>query len=119
MGDHLGAVGVAHAPGAAEVVGVGVGDDDRVDVLGLVAGPLQPVDERPPRLRARHAGIDDGDAALVLEEVAVHVAEARQHDRQLRAQDAGRHLGDLGGGRLRLLAAGPLGRRVPHAAEPT
>ena len=77
MGDHLGAVGVAHAARPAEVVGVRVGDDDGVDVLGLVARSLQPVDEGAPRLRAGHARVDDGDAALVLEEVAVHVAEAR------------------------------------------
>jgi hypothetical protein len=83
VGDDLGAVGVAHAAGAPEVVGVRVRDDDGVDVLGLVAGPLEPVDEGPPRLRPGHAGIDDGDAALVLEEVAVHMSEAGQHDRQL------------------------------------
>ena len=95
MRDHLGAVGVAHPTRAAEVVGVRVGDDHRVHVLGLVARPLEPVDEGSPRLWPGHPRVDDRHAPLVLEEVAVHVAEAREHDRELRPQDAGRDLGDL------------------------
>src|SRR3546814_5190786 len=41
VADDLGAVPVAEAPRSAEVVGVGVGDHDRVDVAGLVSGSLR------------------------------------------------------------------------------
>src|SRR3546814_2706234 len=43
VADDLGAVPVAEAPCSAEVVGMGVGDHDRVDVAGLVAGSLEPI----------------------------------------------------------------------------
>ena len=105
-----GAVLLAEPPGAAEVVGVRVGDDDRVDVRRLVVRLLQPLHQGPPGLRAREPRVDDGDAALVLQEVAVHVAEAGQEDRQLRPEDVRGHLGDLGGGRLLFLAARARGR---------
>ena len=73
-------------------------------------------ERRPPG----QAGVDDGDAALVLEHVAVDVAEAGHVDRQLAAQHARGDLGDLGGRPLLLLAAGAIGHRldgVPDAAS--
>ena len=51
----------------------------------------------PSTTRPGQAGVDDGDAALVLEGVAVDVAEAGHVDRQLHAQHARRDLGDLVG----------------------
>ena len=48
--------------------------------------------ERRP---AGQAGVDERDAALVGDDVAVDVAEAGHVDRQLAAQHTGRHLGDL------------------------
>ena len=82
--------------------------------LRLVPGPLQPVDERSPRRRARQAGVDDGHAPLVLEDVAVDVPEARQRDGELRPEDARRHLGDLVG--WPAPAPGARGRSVVGAA---
>ena len=81
--DDVGAGFVAESHGAAEVVGVRVGDDDRVDVVDGEPGAPEAVDEVVPRFRAREAGIDDGDAPFVLQHVAVHVAEPRHVDRQL------------------------------------
>ena len=88
---------------------------DEVETLRPILADL------PPLLKKHGLTAPSGhfDAALVLEEVAVHVAEARQHDGQLRAEDARRHLRDLGGGGLGFLAAGPRRRRVPHGDEPT
>ena len=59
-----------------------------------------------------------GDAALVLEDVAVDVAEAGHVDRQLAAQDAGGDLGDLVARRLLLLAPGAIGHLVEGTSRP-
>ncbi len=104
--DQLGPDLGPHPSGAAEVVGMRVGDDHGVHPLQPGARPVEPIDEVPPRLLARKARVDDRDAPLVLEGVAVDVAEARHVDRQLHAQHARRDLGDLGGGVFLLLAAG-------------
>ena len=90
-------------PGAAEVVGVGVGDDHRVHRAQRHAGAAAVVAELLPRLRTGETGVDDSHAALVLEDVAVHVAEAG-HARSA-AESAGRRsdLGDAVGRRELLL----------------
>ena len=103
MRDQLGARLTGDPTGAAEVVGVRVGDDDGVDVAQLEPGGLQPGLERLPGLRTGETGIDDGEAALVEEAVRVHVAEAGHPDRELHAQDAWRDLDDLLARRLLLL----------------
>ncbi len=108
--DDVGAGFVAESHGAAEVVGVRVGDDDRVDVVDGEAGAPETVDEMVPRLGAGEAGIDDGDAPLVLQHVAVHVAEPRHVDGQLGPHDSGGDLADLGRRLLLLLLR--LARRV-------
>ena len=46
----------------------------------------KPVEQAVPGLRAGQTGIDDGEAALVLQRVAVDVTEAGEHDRQLHPQ---------------------------------
>ena len=102
--DQLGAGLACDAARAAEVVGMRVGDHHGVDVLEPVAGGLQPLLQRLPRLRARQARIDHGEPAVVDEAVHVHVTETRHPDRQLHAQHAGRDLGDLFRRRLLLLA---------------
>ena len=53
--DELGARLARDAPGAAEVIGVRVGDDDGVHVLQPVAGGLKPLLQRLPRLRTGQA----------------------------------------------------------------
>ena len=108
--DDVGAGFVAQSHGTAEVVGVRVGDDDRVDVVDGEPGAPEAVDEVVPRFRAGEAGIDDGDAPFVLQHVAVHVAEPRHVDRQLRPQHSGGDLGDLG--RRLFLLLSRLARRV-------
>src|SRR5262249_34497293 len=100
--DDLGAGLLAQPARPAEVVDVAVGDDDRVDVFHVEAGGLEAADHRLVRLRAGHAGVDDGPALLVLEGVAVDAAEARHPDRELEPEDAGRRLLDLAGRRLGL-----------------
>ena len=60
-------------------------------------------DQCVPRRRAGQARIDEGEAALVLQRIAVDVAEPGHGDRQLHAKDAGRDLGDLFAGWFLLL----------------
>ena len=103
-------VSSAQPGGAAEVVGVAVGDHHGVDPRQRHVGPRQPVEQAVPRLRSGQPGVDDGEAALVLERVAVDVTESGEHDRQLHPQDAGCDLGDLLGGGLLLLLREHIGR---------
>ena len=71
--------------------------------LSAVAGRLQPLLQRLPRLRTGQSRVDHGEPAVVDEAVHVHVTETRHPDRQLHAQHAGRDLGDLFRRRLLLL----------------
>ena len=64
------------------------------------------------RAASGQAGVDDGDAAGVLEHVAVDVAETGHVDRQLGPQHAWRHLGHLARGALLLLATGAIGHQT-------
>ena len=80
--------------GAAEVVGVGVGDEHRVDAFRRHADRVQLARSDRRGNRVREAGIDEGHAALVLEHVAVHVAEPGNGDRDLDATDPGSDLVD-------------------------
>ena len=112
VGDDLGAGLVADPSGPAEVVGVAVGDDHRVHAWQRDAGAAETLDELLERAPAGQTGVDDGHAALVLEDVAVDVTQSRHVDRQLRPQHARRHLGDLGGGGLLLLATGAIGHHA-------
>ena len=82
---------------------------DGVHPLQRDAGAGQPLGELGERAPPGQPGVDDGDAARVLEDVAVDVAEAGHVDRQLGAQHAGGDLGDLGRGALLLLATGAIG----------
>ena len=101
--DELGARLLRDAPGAAEVVGMRVRDDDGVDVRSLKPADFSRVLSAFHDCGPGQPGVDDGEAAVVEEAVRVHVAEAGHPDRQLHAQDAGRDLDDLLGRRLLLL----------------
>jgi hypothetical protein len=72
-----------------------VGDEDGVDVAGGEAGLLQAMGDRVPGPRIGEAGIDDGDAIVVDHRVHVDVAQTRDADRELHAQDVLRDFGDL------------------------
>ncbi len=96
MGDDVGARLVPEPHRTAVVVGMRMGDDDRVHVGHQIAGPAEAVDERSLGLVTRKTGIDHRRAVLVLQQTAVHMAETRHGDRQLTTQNPVRHLGDLG-----------------------
>ena len=106
VADDVGAARLAQPRRAAEVVRVRMRHDHRVDPGHGDAGLAQAFDERVPWLFARQARVDEGEAVLVLQRVAVHVAEARQLDRQLHPYDAGRDLADLVGRGSGFLANG-------------
>ena len=103
MGEDVGTGLGAQPGGTAEVVGMAVRDDDRVDPRHRDRRPAQPVEQPVPGVLAGQARVDDGEAPIVLERVAVDVAESRELDRQLHPHDARRDLGDLLAGRLLLL----------------
>ena len=117
--DQLGAGLAGNASGAAEVIGMRVRDDHGVHVFELVAGGLEPLLQRFPRLRSGEPGVDHGEPAVVDEAVHVHVTEARHPDRQLHAQHAGPDFGDLFRCRFLFLARGPrrFRLRVSHARQ--
>ena len=108
MGDDIGAGFVAQAVGPTEVVGVGMGDNNGVHIGHPEPGPIEPIDQVPPGLSAGKPRVDDGHPALVFQQVAVHVAETRHRNRQLRAQHARCHFGHLVAGRFLLLLAWPV-----------
>ena len=83
------------ASGAAEVVGVGVRDDDGVHVGHLEPRVLEPFLHRFPRGRAGHAHVDDGEAAVVEQAVHVHMAKPGHGDGQLHLQYARAHVDDV------------------------
>ncbi len=121
LGHELGTGLVRKAPGAAEVVRVGVGDDDCVDVADLQPGVLQAGAQCQPRGAPRHTRVDEGGAAVVEEGVAVHVAETREQNRYLQAEDTGPDFGDLVRSRLLFLLEGPVRRwflRLAHSPAP-
>jgi hypothetical protein len=89
-----------------------MGDHDGVDVVDFETRPGETIDEMSPRVITRETRVDDCDASLVFEHVAVHVPEAGHADRELSAHDAGCHLGDIGGCVLLLLLRRALGWRL-------
>ena len=84
-----------HPARTAEVVGMRVRDDDGVDPPQRDACARQPARQHLERVRPGEPGIDDRDAPLVLEDVAVDVPESRHVDGQLASEDPRRDLGDL------------------------
>ena len=112
VGDDLGAGLGPHPAGPAEVVGMAVGHDHGVHPPQRDAGAGESLGQLGERTPPGQSGVDDGDAARVLEDVAVDVAEAGHVDRQLGTQDARGDLGDLGRGALLLLATGAIAHRA-------
>ena len=103
--------------GAAEVVDVGVGDDDGVHVARLVAGVGQARGERLRRSRDRAGRGRRWRRRGRREGVAVHVPEAGQRHRQLHPQHARGDLGDLGCCGLLLLRWSAAPRRSQSRAR--
>ena len=113
VGDDLGARFFVDAHGAAEMIRMRMGDEDRMDMAGSETGLFQALRDRIPGLDARESGIDDGDAVLVDHGVHIDVAQTGNPDGQLHAQDVLRDLADLRAGvflllAFRLLHEGPL-----------
>ena len=101
---------VLQSHGTAEMIGMGVGDHHRVDVIDGPASTSEAVDQMVPRFLTGKAGIDDGDPPFVLEDVAVDVSQPGHVDRELRSNDPGGHLDDVGRRLLLLLL------RLPRTA---
>jgi len=95
VGNELGPGFTGETAGTAEVVGVGMGDDDAVDVADPEAGAVQPVLEGLPRLRSGKPRIDDRETPVVEQALHVDVTEAGHPDRQLHPDDARCDLRDL------------------------
>ena len=101
----------------AEVVGVRVGHQHRVHVLGGESGLAEALEHGVPAVLGREARIDDGGALVVQQGVHVDVAEPRHPDRKLHAEHVRGDLGDLGAGVLLFLAAGLFRHRGRVAAS--
>ena len=91
------------ALGVAEVVGMGVGDEDRMDPLEVEVSGFETGQERVPRRFPRKARVDKGDPVLVDDGIAVHMGQTGKRDVELHAQDVRPHFGDLRASRLLLL----------------
>ncbi len=104
MGEDLRTRFLAELVGAAEVVGVRMGDDRGVDPPQRDTGGVESHHQRRPRLGPGKAGVDERETVAVFEGVGVDVAESGHGDRQLHPENPGRHLDHLfGGGFLFLL----------------
>ena len=105
----------------AEVVRVGVGDDEVGDVRDPVAGLGEPVEERVPAGRvARRAAVDERDAALGARQHGhVDVADPGPDERDPQVPETGAHLED--GDRVRVDRADVRGRadHALHASRRT
>ena len=104
LGNHLGSGLLGEASGAAEVVGMRVGDEHGVDVFDGKSRALQPVLDRPPGARAGEARIHHGGSLAIEDRVAIHVTQSRHTDRKLHPKYVGTNLHDLGSGGLLLLS---------------
>ena len=78
--------------GASEMVGMRVGDEDRMDMPRLETGLLQAMLDRVPGILARKSRVDDRDALVVDERVHVDVAQAGDPNWELHAKDVLRDL---------------------------
>ena len=105
MGHEVGAVLAMESPGGAEMIRVAVGDDDGMDALGRKLCLSQARHQCLPVGGAGQSRIDECRAAVVIEDVAVDVAETRHRHRQLQAPHVRSELGDLAVGRHLLLAS--------------
>lgn len=98
--------------GTPEMIGMGVGDEDGVDVSWLEAGLFQAIHDRLPGRGSRKAGINHRRAVLVDQRVHVDMAEPGNRDRELHAQDILRDLADLFAGVLLFLSFGSTHRHL-------
>ena len=96
----------------AVVVGVTVGDHDRMHPLEWNSGQTQAMGDGFVVGGGGETRIDHGDATVVLEDVHVDVSEPGHVDGQLGTQDSGCDLVDLLGGRQLLLLGWSWSRRL-------
>lgn len=103
VGDDLSANFFAKSTGAAVMIRMAVCDENGVHSLQWHADFAKARLENAERFPTRHAGIDDRHATIILENVHVDVAEAREIDRQLGAQYARSQFNDFVGRALSFL----------------
>ena len=82
-----------HSP--SEMIGMGMGNEYRVDMAGLEAGLLEAMLDRIPCGRSGKARVDQGGAVVIDQGVHVHMAQSGNADRQLHAKNVLRDLRDL------------------------
>ena len=78
-----------------EMIGMGMGNEDRVDVTGFEAGLFEAVQNCIPGRGAWEPGIDQGGAVVIDQGIHVYVAQAGNVDRQLHAKNVLRDFRDL------------------------
>ena len=111
VGHDLGAGLLGEHRGRTEVVRVRVGYQHGVHPGQGYLGQRQTTEQELPVGGPGHPGVDESEAPLVLEGVAVDVSEPCELDGKLQPQDSRRHLGDLLGCLFLLLA-------LDHEREP-
>ena len=89
MGHDLGAGLGAQPTRTTEVIGVTMGDDHGMHPFERKSPRFNRSVSAAYRVLARQAGVDHGHAALVFQEIAIHVPETGHVHRQLAAQPPG------------------------------
>lgn len=78
-----------------EMIGMGMGNENRVDVTGFEASLFEAVQNRIPGSGAGESGIDHGGAVVIDQGVHIHMAQAGNADGQLHAKNVLRDFRDL------------------------
>ncbi len=104
MCDDLGATFLLDLYGAAEMIRMRMCNEDGVNMPWLEARLFESMADGSPGRRSRQARVDDGRTVLVDQRVHVHMAEARNLNRQLHAKNILRDLGDFFAGIFLLLS---------------
>lgn len=80
MGHDLGTRLLVDTDGTTEMIGMGMGNENRVDVTGFEAGLFEAVQNRIPSGGTGESGIDQGGAIVIDQGVHVHMAQAGNAD---------------------------------------
>ena len=81
--------------GTPEMIGVGMGNEDGVDMTGLEASLLQAMQDRIPGGGSGESRVDQCGAVVIDQRVHVHMAQSGNADRELHAKNIFRDFADL------------------------
>jgi len=88
----------------SKMIGMGMGNENRVDMTGFETGLFEAMLDRIPCGRSGEARVDQGGAVVIDQGVHVHMTQSGDADREFHAKNVLRDLGDLFPGVFLLLS---------------